>query len=1622
MATTARPFRMFLCLAATLAALAAAWPAVAAPAITVSPGMGRQGASLSVSASGLSSSTSYQLEYSGSSVVVVGTIASDLRGYARATRTLPALPVGKGRMQLRAPGSQLSPGRIVASTSFVALSPLTFTPSTTRIHAGQTLGYSVGNLTTGYLTILYEGRAVVGPVAVSKGSHAGKFVVPTDRPSPLPANADLRIVNSVGRTTVGTLDAILPVRAALLSPFRIGISKPPPTLVKPSQRFTVNGTFEVEENESAPDAVSLWYFGDNGEVFPLGAGEATIVDGQSQYGFDGAAGGTGSMTAGVVSSGRTAFVAETEKASGVRASIVQEPSNAAFDALPDDRWRLRVRVVKQGSNLPIAGAVVQFEGAPVAEPESDEGPATFTYTSAQHYVLHSTLASQLTRFRATDDQGCPLTLARQLTDSNGYATFEFTDEELRIAAPKRIPIHLNQTVTLGIQMVGIDASAQGYGFQFPSNHPTNAGDFLPHIYEVQFAGVGDGVPAGDTITFVDYYQDVVTGSGSRDYTYTLALPQIQPGVALYDTSITPWVAHIEAGPPAPDSGPFPPRNLSFGPINSKYGIPSTWIVSASTPYPNQVTVRTDPAISGTLSSAKLYLDLNRNGTPEFVSNFSSSSTALDCSINGLDSSLTWRASFPTIEQQRAGRISGYVEFIGQGSTNRAKQKISIDLRERDLSWLAAPAYGASQDVEFRAGGQIMVVDAVEDSPDAAVQLASDPGYDIGRLRNETENTRVVDVVVDTSGHMTVDAPLDGAHMEAGRAGDDTLLEPAAGVGFYEQYTLIDESFPLFYYVWGVPILAGIELGANFNILAELEIEGEFIVKQPSLEPSLTVTTTPQLDLGLNFYVDIDVLFDLVDGGVDLDAVFALDMPISVVDNVAGPPRPCFTASLLFSWHFEVFCLPLDFVCDAINDIEGEETLLSESTGSGCGSSQQALLADAKDVHGRATARLVSNHAVVAYSPSGAGFMAFTRDDSGGSAPRVLVARPTDGGTFDRSDDEFVLSSQPGIRSIDIAFHDEHLGVMVWAESADDYPTLAAKTPRARLARQRLMFATWDGERWSPKQQLTAPSGGEGGVDLAACPDGAAGCPAGGAVVAVWTRDMAGDITQHRTRVYSARYTPGSGWSSPAAVDASAAALLDSSPSVTWVGSQPLVVFVRSTSGAFADTDARRVAYRFIGGSAGVQVPTNLPGGVAWPSAVPNGSGFVIVHTHAHDPKSFVGNTQRVALASASFCLNGACAVQAQALTDPYGRPVFGERPAAVVEPNGEITVTMRGVGFGPNSRGDNTRPEDPIGMALHTGDLVAFQASPGRATIAPIALTNDGRGHFSPSVAFDPVLGQAVVASTLGAPLPAGLRAKYAKSGAKEPPARAKAVLAEPDLEVMGVATGVDLRIEDIIPVSEFVAGTQVQVRVAVRNVGTTYTASGNPWLFRLGWDAPYDAGGTLVGAGEVPATLRPGEVRLVSAIVTVPSSYKADEAHALFATLVRNASAVEDVYGENDTGELRFGGMPKPFGLDATAIPGANVVQLTWEPVPDPKGLLGGYRVWHHDGDGVWKHLGSSFEAGFIDLAPLDGVERSYRVTSYSKNAVESEASAVASATVVVPVEPPPGGGADALFADGYE
>ena len=90
------------------------------------------------------------------------------------------------------------------------------------------------------------------------------------------------------------------------------------------------------------------------------------------------------------------------------------------------------------------------------------------------------------------------------------------------------------------------------------------------------------------------------------------------------------------------------NTLLFGPTHNRVLFPSGVPVTSPTNdgYPTRMAVRTDPAVSGDISRAELYLDVNRNGSLVMVNFIRTPAQPLDCSLEGLSSSLTWYADLP----------------------------------------------------------------------------------------------------------------------------------------------------------------------------------------------------------------------------------------------------------------------------------------------------------------------------------------------------------------------------------------------------------------------------------------------------------------------------------------------------------------------------------------------------------------------------------------------------------------------------------------------------------------------------------------------------------------------------------------------------------------------------------------------------------------------------------------------------------------------------------------------------------------------------------------------------------------------------------------------------------------
>lgn len=1547
------------------------------------------------------------------------------RAGAALTVNLPSAAAGRTRIVVRAGTSALNP--VVASMTFDVLPALTFSFPQATVHGGQRLAYNVGNLRTGTLEISYAGRLIAGPFDVTPSTTSGRAVLPTSNPT-LPATVRVEAVNRVGTTIINRRAINLSVQAPLQRPYTIGVTQTP-TSVRPGQVYGFGGSLSVGANERAPTSVTHWYVGADNNIFPLGEAVPAPVSGQpGQYTYQAnvVAPGIRAGTAGGASaSGSVRVGTRSSTTFGVDAPVVTQPANPQMSTLPLDRWRLTVRVRKPGG-LPIAGAVVLLDGMASALVEPGSGGALDGLTVAPTLAAIEQAtpgSSQFATFMTGYDPfGCPLTLGRTLTNPNGEAVLEFDAQSLMMLAQARSVAQIGagdpeNTGAGGVgpiqfaMQLGVNASAQGYGY-------VNNGDYLPHVYNVQFFGV-DNPDVPDQIVITDAYQGVVMlDVASRAATFTLPTLAAMdaPRVQLLDVSAVPWAARQFSA--SLGGGPTQFDAVRFGPAYSTRLIGGTPGVNRAG-WPTHIDVRFDQAVSGTISNARLLMDLDRNGGYETNIAFAPApgySPPCDA-IGSLDQNRTWRAEIPTaLRVATGGRYAGLL-FFSNGS-NTETRIVQIDVRDVPAFTQGNPQY-TSVSHNFARGGQDVRVSGVEDGGDAEVQLQRDPGYEIGNLRNANRHERPFVIGFSAAtGNTPVEyaAPLETNSRMAGLLAPPRTNDLGATATFNPSpQVLIDESFPLFYYVWGVPLLAGIEVGANFSLYSDITFSGSTSIQPSTGRPLLTMTTEPSIDLGLEFYIDLDVLFDLVDAGVSTEATFGLDLPISVQNGVVQNVGYCFRADLTFSYWIDFSCFPLDLICEAASAlIESEDTipLLYDRVPSGCAPPPQPEAAAMTG--GGAVQRVLPNHATVAYSPDGDGVLAFVRRPNTDAAPAELVVRPVDSGLFSRFDDETVLSTAIGIRSIALAWYAPNRAVAVWAEnSTGTYASYRGLHPTEKVRRQRLMFSTFDGARWTAKRALTSPGSGEGGVALAACFAGDSGCPATGEVIAAWVRDPAADITQRRGRIFHATFG-GTAWTLPTAVDA--AANNDASPTVTYANGSPVIGFVRT--GTNPGTAAlRRFAYRFVrNATAPVVVPAQIGTGVVRASlALDRRNNLVAVMNRDADGRGIVGNTAQLAAATMSGCSTGTCTTVAFAdLRDSRGRLVYADRPQAMRDASGNVKVVFRGLGYGPDLNGAMVRADgDPLGMVLHTGELMQASVNVSTGRVLPVVMSGDGAGHLRPSAAIDPQTGAVIATSTALAIAPnlARHRAALAKSDLSIPAARGK-LLGEGDLAVFGAALGPDLAVESVtLSTPRVVSGQAVSATVTVRNRGGDYDATAPAWLLRLSWNGPAGTGVAATTPSPIQS-IDAGAARTYVIPLVVPAGTTNDREITLVVELDANDSSEGDRDGDNNLRTLTANTLDVPVGVVAMAPEGTGITVVGWAAPTDDRVL--GHRIWYRDAPGSrWRHLGSSFGDEFIDLNAPPGRPRWYRVTTYTANLVESAPSAETMATATLP---------DRLFGNGFE
>lgn len=1627
-----RDFRVRACLLA-MALLLCAGLARAQTEVSAVPRVFSSGASIKVVAEGLATSSNYRLRLEQQRP---GVLAFDLLDFSSGNSSgsirqvsIPNVPDGAYDIVLY---------RVQIGTTRIADVPVTVSPqpsvglSPTQGAPGRRISITVDNLKAGSLRVSYAGRRILGPVSVSDGSYSGRFVVPADVPASLPATVPVVVENLVGRLVVGSGSINFQAQARSGAP-RLGLSQPvvPSSQLAPLAPFTFRGRL-ADEAGRIPTGTQSLYFRGGGVTVPLDTDASIGADGQltlqaraPDHFLDGLATvGDRPGTLVLVNQGRdpdTDARHDGPYQAGSSLDVVIDGNDR-----PNSTFSIVVRRPQSSGGQPLQGAIV--EAAPDYQsafllplPDPDAEPAS-------DYQLHMTPSlNQLRRVRVLnqptpipENYGCPVTLYRRITGTEGRATFTIAaDDILQVNVVNTLERYGSCPIT---PCNSAPDAPEGIG----------ASNLVTFTMDIATAHLG----YRSTAIAVSYNPDTgefFNGATNQPFVNNTTEVVVEPS-ELSDFDLRTMTIDGLGAPTRK-----PPQDCPDSPSGICYYEPfrfSRMLTYPSTPAParwpdsafdarnegRKVRLLIDPAVYGPLTFGRIRI--GNTAWANFAPAPGTPVCLLDVSSQVAAEKVEYIASLPDLTRLPEGSIGGTVELrFGSGAPLRtfpitlSTARPEVDLANPNIATLRINALTDRLQGTYNIPGADIPVDS--------------PGYGVGRLDSSTVNDGDFDIRRNPSGDLISDLmSVTDNEIAANPGGPRSATGSFFGFDSpaYNQPEPIElfntGLIPLFRYPWGIPPIAGATLGADFWMGADLRNYGE-------LRPAgMNATIDPRVAGGVDLFFDLDLVLGLVSGSMRAESEIGIAMRgrinqgglAHLADNPSPPPGECFTFDLDGVWE----------ACAVGLCAGGRENLIAVREPSGCANSladdvplmlrrslgfstledpQSATNFDLQRPRHTATALGGDNRGhAIALGVNDAGDLLATHITGGAAEPPRVIA-----------------SRLVGVQHLDVAFHASNRAVAVWSESlltqAQATSLMQSQGGRAfdDLARsQRLRFAVWDGRQWSAPAALTH-AGSDGKPQLAACAQPAnailAVCPTGGEITAVWERDANQNLNAPDIEVWSAQWRPGSGWNTPQRVS-SIGSSSDMLPSVAYRSSTAIVAWARNPTGAFQDLNARQVAYRFLDGSP-QRVATTLGSGVGWVDiGVAGNNDVVIAYTRAQDPNGFVGNRQALSVARSSGCSAGACTFQVTEPRDPNGRQFRVERPRVNFDESGTPLVGFRAVAFGPDAQGRHARAGDLPGTLLGTGELAMLRVQSFAAathTAEMVGLSGNGLQHWKPDFVFDDTLG-GVLATSMEAAAPPGLRAPMEFAMQMSP--KGAPVAAQPLALSDGAAlrlglAGPDFELRGTRLTREVVStGQGVAVTLRLVNVGANYaSAEHGPVRVVASLNGPAGTG-TPLGTFTLGSTLAGNASQLVLLPLTLPAGVNSDERQTVFVDIVADTEA-NTVDGSADHEQLEINAMPVPTQLKASTRANAPFVNLLWRDPADSR--VAGWRIWKLDADGQWQHLGSTRVAGYVDITATIGATMSYRVAAYSANGMESEPSEAISAAIDMTRRA-------GVFTDGFE
>jgi hypothetical protein len=1587
-------------------------PAPPSAALFVSPSGVAPGGQPRVGGYGFPAAVDLQLILTcpGQMDIDLGAARTDATGRLQASLTAPAYPPNPCLVSARQGAVRLAS----ADLTLLQGLELSFSPQTGP--PGAEVSFTARNLVAGDFRLDYAGRVVVGPLRVAAGSHSGSFVIPNDRPVPLGAEAELRASSLILGRVVGTTAGHFRSQAAPPPPaYRVTDLQLPAADLPAGGHFNITGRISPAPQEplSQFQVVPVWRKAD-GRTFPIGRGAAQIA---ADGGFSAAVRVPSLLT------GDPTWPEAGDQV-GVMLITAANPPQSFLQPITGVPIfpNFNVKVVDAATGQLIPSAKVSFEVWQGYQASANSLPLGEVAGAAATGVTNQ-IGQVLGATELTDDEKAYLALmkaiCKPLTIPVNSDKWELINPTLdqTISEPTVQGLLLANSVLMeAAAAMGQDAASadmmlparatggQPPGFAAPGAAPAGApaaGEVIPYLLTVDALDAGYGLKdAGGAVKnlslLVNFhladlsYRDLKGSILSNPY--TVKLGKVSSG----DQSALGPIEVFVAGIGAPEL-PSPTALPRFARYHSAKNIPAGV----------QVTKHADGSVQVTLSYAQFH-KLGAGGMQLYVDGAWQASFDLQFNpgLSCKNGTIKWtsepfyqgKALIPNAHLLAPGPRAIQVRAQIQGG-QWVNYNYILQVDALPASWFAAQSAG-TRTLAWRPGEVKLFTPWL--SPGSHTQLLhSDPAKtdETGQLDNRTIPTGNISQQAQANGHKggQTTGQLSGQALNRyGKGASFSHSAPAAAAGTgappaktaranapqatdanpvssytygpYKENVVPEVTFNLPEVKYGIPFVAEIAAGGSMSYAASVTYQGITTLMDDGAAQS-KLTIDPEANVNGTVYVEGRLLAGLIGkAGASLTANFDAHMPVTYDTAKSNP----LTAGAYFeygadfkAWH-KWGCVPYagcaysktypKHLFDGCEVLSGPVACPASASAQAAGSigapdPPQFDLQLAANGHGRVMAVWQQTRTSLATSV----FNGVTWTSAGSIVTGFG-------------------SSQP-----QIAFLDPKRAVAVWTETNLAEAQLPSLSGEDLLRAQRIAYAVWDGAGWSAAQPLTAPSLGEGGPTLAACPAWQVGCPAGGAAMAVWERNLSSNAEARAIRLYYARYENGA-WSSPQPVD-SAGAFTDILPQVSYVNGAPLVAWVRDSDVDLADGASRRIALCFLGGSAAF-IPAELPPGIAEVALGVDTAGQpVLAFTRFEDATQMLGNRRPLWAAAVSCSGPATCTWHPVKLTDAAGRTLYAEQPRLTPGPAGQILVTFRGIGYGGDA---DAQPGDPPGMTGGQGELAQAALNFATGQVAPKYLTQDAAVNWLPAAAYDPLLG-AIVATAIQGSIPA-VEAETAAATVMS------TVSPAPDLPIAAAAVAAlpDFALADASVAGGPATGKPLRLTAAIANAGAAWPGSaGQPLEVVATWDGPPGIGAP---AGIIAlSSLGPAPFVTVTLDLALPPA-GLDAAHELY-VVVNPGFPISETEAANNGQTLAVGDIAAPGSLWAQVKPGSAIVFLGWNAVADRR--VAGYRVYRSEAGGAWAPIGGSFAPGYVDIGARQGGGYRYAVTAYAAVGSESALSA---------------------------